>query len=241
MKAKEHISINQIKNVTAEEILLLSAQKFNNEMVVSIGFGNSGIVLLDLIKKLNLNVQVFYIDTDMLFQETYDLKTELEDHFKIKFICIKTNLTLDEQEKKHGEKLWKRNPDQCCYLRKIKPLNSFLKNKKAWISGIRKEQTMLRSGFDRVIWDKKKYLYRIHPLLAWTDQEIGNYIEKHRLPYNKLFDEGYTSIGCQCCTVKHNKKSRQLRDGRWPEFTKQECGIHQIDKGNENDVYSTTE
>lgn len=188
-------------------------------------FGYEDVALVDLVQKANPNIPIFYLDTSLLFTETYQVSDELSERYQIKFISVNTSLTLEEQANKYGEELWKSNPNQCCQLRKVKPLKEFLSNYKGWISGIRREQSLTRANTEVIEWDKGFGLIKLNPLAYWTENQVWNYIHEHNIPYNQLHDQNYPSIGCQPCT-RQVLPGEDPRAGRWAGTSKTECGLH---------------
>lgn len=206
-------------------ILQWSARQFGSGMVLGTGFGPSGVYLIHRLAELGLNTPIFFLDTHLHFDETYSLKEELEKRFDIEIEAVSPSLGLDEQAAEHGPELWKRNPDRCCHLRKVLPLQNYLSDKTAWISGIRRSQGDARTRANMFEWDANNEVVKINPLIFWTAEQVWDHIHKHQLPYNPLHDEGYPSIGCIPCTSKVSNGDGE-RDGRWKELDKTECGIH---------------
>lgn len=207
-----------------EEILLWGAENFGNEIVLGTGFGPSGVVLIHKICELQLPIKVFCLDTNLLFDETYTLWDEIEERFDIRIEAVSPILTLEGQAKIHGEELWKSNPDKCCYIRKVLPLQKYLSNKKAWITGLRRSQSDMRKSIDKIEWDPGNKVYKLNPLADWDYNAIWDYIDQYDLPYNLLHDERYPSIGCIPCTEPADDHNE--RGGRWKNLEKTECGIH---------------
>lgn len=231
----------QIKNVTKQLIrelndrfdqkhpddILKGVHRFFGESVVlGTGFGPSGVFLLHRLYELKLPVQVFYIDTRILFEETYQLKEVLKKRFNLNIEAVQTNLTFEQQRWEYGDELWKRNPNQCCNLRKVIPLQNYLSDKKAWISGVRRGQSDTRKQTQVIEWDPVNEVIKINPLATWTTDKVWDYIHQHKLPYNPLHDESYPSIGCIPCTEKATPGGQDERAGRWKNSKKTECGIH---------------
>lgn len=132
---------------------------------------------------------------------------------------------MEEQAKKYGPELWKTEPDLCCFLRKIRPLEEVLYGVPAWISGLRREQSPSRKNTDFVNKDERFKSIKICPLIYWTWEDVWSYIRQNELPYNILHDQGYPSIGCEPCTLPVTDPNNQ-RAGRWAGFNKIECGLH---------------
>lgn len=215
---------NRFEYESPEKLLLWGVENFGNEIVLGTGFGPSGVVLIHKIFELNLSVKAFCLDTNLLFKQTYDLWDTLEKRFNIEIESVSPILTLEGQAELHEKELWKTNPDKCCHLRKVLPLQKYMSNKKAWITGLRRSQSEMRKGIDKIEWDPSNKVYKLNPLADWDQDEIWYYINKHNLPYNPLHDEGYPSIGCIHCTEPATDQDE--RSGRWKNLKKTECGIH---------------
>jgi len=197
-----------------------------DEVAMATGFGAEGVALIDMIVQVNKNIKIFYLDTDLLFKETYELRDRLAEKYGIQFIRYAAVLSLEEQAKQYGENLWERDPDLCCKLRKVEPLKKALQGLKAWITAIRREQSPHRANSGIVAWDTKFGLVKINPLAAWTAKEVWSYIVVNEVPYNPLHRIGYPSIGCFPCTTAV-RIGEDPRAGRWRGFQKTECGLHQ--------------
>ena len=219
-------SINRYQK-NPQGLLKWIAEKLPNEKVVmGTGFGPPGIVLLDMLFKVTKNISVFYIDTGFLFDQTYNLKNQLEEKYGFEFLRFSTELTPLAQEKQYGKNLWEKDPDACCNLRKVLPMKDALENFDFWITGIRRKQTDVRAHADLIEFEPRFSAIKLNPLLNWTHDEVWEYIKEHDLPYNPLHDRNYPSIGCKQCTspvcAGDNKRS-----GRWKGLNKTECGLHQ--------------
>ncbi|PEZ05818.1 phosphoadenylyl-sulfate reductase [Bacillus sp. AFS018417] len=201
-------------------------EHYEDDIVYACSFGIEGMVLLHVINQVNPSAKVVFLDTNVHFQETYDLIKKVRERFpKLNIIEKQPALTLEEQAKEHGDQLWKHNPNLCCQLRKIKPLEEALTDRKAWISGLRREQSETRKHTQFVNRDHRFQSVKICPLIHWTWKEVWRYVYKHNLPYNPLHDIGYPSIGCETCTVQV-QEGGDSRDGRWAGKLKTECGLH---------------
>lgn len=208
------------------EILAWVNEKFEPaEVTMATGFGAEGICLIDMLSKINKRIPIFYLDTDVLFPETYQLKNRLQDRYGIRFVRIASSLSLDRQAVHYGDRLWERDPDLCCTLRKTDPLKEALRPFDAWITGIRRDQSTARKNAKVIERDERYGLLKVNPLLGWSREEVWSYIRKHRLPYNPLYDQGYSSIGCIHCTTPVTTGEGE-RAGRWRGFQKTECGLH---------------
>ena len=194
--------------------------------VMGTGFGASGVVLMHFLEQVKPGATVFYLDTDVLFPETYNLRDQLTARFDLDIVRVHAGLSLDEQAKDYGEKLWNDDPDQCCFLRKVQPLREYLADKSAWLTAIRRDQSPTRANADPVEWSEANDVVKVNPLVTWTETEIWDHIDHYNLPYNPLHDEGYPSIGCMPCTEQVEDEAEDPRAGRWSDSEKKECGLH---------------
>jgi phosphoadenosine phosphosulfate reductase len=209
----------------AEQVLSWAFGHYGDNVAIATGMGAEGMALLDIASRVNPDMKVFTGDTEFLFPETYDLIDRVEERYGIKIERILSELSPEEQAREFGEKLWARNPDQCCSLRKVEPLRRKLSSLDAWITAIRRGQTPQRAGAKKIDWDPKFNLVKINPLADWTNQMVWSYIVKNDVPYNPLHDRNYPSIGCTNCT-RAVQPGEDSRAGRWSGFGKNECGLH---------------
>lgn len=216
---------SDLESASPREILQWSYATFGNTLAMATGFGASGIVLTHLLTTILPDPEVFYLDTDLLFPETYALRDRLAETLGVRFVRVHGGKTVEEQEAEHGPALWERNANQCCFLRKVLPLRHFLRDKEAWITGIRRDQAITRAKASVIDWDAGNGLIKINPLAFWTSEEVWSYIRLNDLPYNELHDRGYPSIGCMPCT-RAVSTGEDERSGRWAGSGKVECGIH---------------
>ena len=211
-----------------DQVLVWGYHVFGTDMVLGTGFGPSGMFLIYRLHQLGVKIPIFYLDTHLLFNETYELRDRIEARFDISITRVSPDLSLDEQARNFGSELWKRNPNRCCHLRKVLPLRNYLSDKRAWITGVRRSQSETRRKTQFVEWDPQNEVIKLNPLANWTGDEVWNYIRAKQLPYNPLHDEGYPSIGCIPCTqpVEEEAGEAEERAGRWNGTEKTECGIH---------------
>ena len=214
-----------LENLTTEEVLRWGHERFGSRLVTATGFGPSGIVLMHHLSRIVAAPTIFYLETDLLFKETYTLRDALVERLGIEIRPVHSGVSLWRQDQQQGPDLWARNPDQCCFIRKMLPLRRFLADKSAWVTALRRDQSQTRSQIGVMEWDSGNSLVKINPLAGWTEEEIWGYIRLHDLPYNSLHDHGYPSLGCMPCT-KPEAGGAEARSGRWAGFAKTECGIH---------------
>ncbi len=179
-----------------------------------------------MLQKISPKTDIFYLDTDFHFQETYETRDRLAERYGINFVQVKPLLTPEEQAAKHGDELWKSDPNACCNIRKVEPLTRVLGKYDAWITGIRREQAPTRANAKKVEYDTKFGLVKFNPLASWTQDDVWNYIREHDVIYNPLHDQNYPSIGCAYCT-RQVMPGEDPRAGRWSGHQKIECGLHQ--------------
>ena len=161
----------------------------------------------------------------MLFPETHDLIDKLETRLNLDLRRIKPRQTPRQQARDYGDRLWERNPDRCCHIRKTIPLREALVGYEAWVTGLRRDQSASRAATPIVSRDSRSGLIKIAPFANWTEDKVWRYIRTNELPYNPLHDSGYPSIGCWTCT-KATVENEDRRSGRWSNRSKTECGIH---------------
>ena len=215
----------RLEHSTPTEIMRWGRDRFAPCLALATGFGPEGVVLMHLASQARLDITYFYLDTGLLFDETYALRDELAQRFGITFTRVAPVLTVEDQEFVHGPRLWSRDPDACCQLRKVAPLKKFLATQRAWITAIRRDQTPNRARAGVVEWDRANELVKLNPLARWTSQQVWDHIRAHNLPYNPLHDQGFPSIGCWPCT-QMAAPGADARSGRWAGRSKTECGIH---------------
>lgn len=208
-----------------EELLTWAFSTFGEAVAQVTSFGPTGMVLLDHLARLRPGVRVITIDTGFLFPETYELIETVQRRFAINLDVRRPTLPPPDSLAPAGEPLWVTNPDLCCYRRKVLPLQEALQGVDAWLSGLRRDQSVTRAHLHLVAWDASYALVKINPLADWTRAQVWKYITEHNLPYNPLHNQGYTSIGCTHCTAPAANPADE-RSGRWLGQAKTECGIH---------------
>jgi len=228
-------SLNELKYLTegkpVKESLQILSEKFKNRIVFSTSLGLEDQVITHIIFSNDLPIKVFTLDTGRLFNETYSVL-----HKTNEFYDKKIQVYFPDYEK--VEKLVSRkgpfsfyesveNRKECCYIRKVEPLNRALEGMKCWITGIRAEQSENRKTIEQIEWDDSRNLFKYHPLLSWSIKDVRDFIKRHNIPYNVLHDEGFVSLGCAPCTRAVNNGQDQ-RAGRWwwENNSKKECGLH---------------
>ncbi|HJM88352.1 MAG TPA: phosphoadenylyl-sulfate reductase [Dehalococcoidia bacterium] len=217
----------ELDNADPEAVLAWAFEHYGDDVTLACSFGGaSGMVLMDMVQKLNAKSEVFYLDTKFLFPETLQtLETSRAFWPAARITGYSSAISVEAQAAEHGEALWERDPDLCCEIRKVEPNREALANSRAWISGLRRDQSEDRATTPAIQWDEKFGLVKINPLINWDEKRVWAYIAEHKLPYNPLHDQGFPSIGCSNCT-RAVQPGEDPRAGRWAGTDKIECGIH---------------
>ena len=210
------------------DLLEYALKTYRQRIVLACSFGAEDVALVDMVHRIDPEAPLFYLDTDFLFPETFDVRDRIVARYGLKpaqVIQMKSLLTPEQQAAQHGAALWATKPDQCCELRKIEPLTRILGRYDAWITGIRRDQALTRANAGLIEWDKKFNLVKVNPLAKWSSEQVWTYLQLHEVPYNSLHDRNYPSIGCTHCTAPV-LPGDDPRSGRWKNFGKTECGLH---------------
>ena len=208
------------------DVIKWAYETFSDDLIYSCSFGAEAMVLLDMISGVKKDARVTFLDTHLHFPQTYALIEQIRAKYPGLRLTIKEPaLSLAQQAEIHGEELWKSQPDLCCQIRKVDPMESVLKGAVAWMSGLRREQSATRADVQFVNRDEKFQSLKICPLIHWKTDEVWQYIRMFDLPYNPLHDQSYPSIGCAPCT-RPVKEGEDSRAGRWSQLGKTECGLH---------------
>jgi phosphoadenosine phosphosulfate reductase len=213
-----------LEKATAEEALSWALERFHPGMYIACSFQKTSSVTVHMANSINPEARFFYLDTDVLFPETYETKDRLEERYGINFHRY-SSITLEQQKGLYGDELWRRDPDSCCGIRKVEPMRSALVAVDLWVSGIRRSDSQTRARAPKFGWDKRFGLWKLNPLADWSEEQVWSYVQEHDIPYNPLHDEGYPSIGCTHCTRKP-AAGEDARAGRWAGSEKTECGLH---------------
>jgi phosphoadenosine phosphosulfate reductase len=201
-----------LEALSAQQVLEHVVREHHPRLAVASSFQKEATVIIDMILAIEPQARIFTLDTGVLFPETYDTWRAIEARYGIE---------IESFEGRRVEGLWARDPDACCGMRKVAPLQEALEGVDAWITGLRRDQSALRANTPKLGWDIKHGKWKAAPLADWTDKDVWRYITERDLPYNPLHDQGYESIGCTHCT-----QVGEGRDGRWAGLDKTECGLH---------------
>jgi phosphoadenosine phosphosulfate reductase len=207
----------------AREVLRWSAETFGEHVTVASSMGDE--VLVHLVGTTVPDADVFFLDTGYHFAETLGTRDAYQAMLPLRIRTILPLLTVAEQDAEHGPRLHDRDPDRCCAMRKVEPLNRALEGYEAWVTGMRREDAPTRGRISLVGWDDARRLVKVNPLATWTNHDVDRYVDEHGVFLNPLRAEGYASIGCAPCT-RPVADGEDARAGRWAGKTKTECGLH---------------
>ncbi len=215
----------QLRSSPAEAIVAWALETFGERFAVGTSFGAEAMVLMDIVHRVQKGVPFVFLDTGFHFHDTLALVEQARARYDVNLIVAKTDLTPQQQAEHYGDQLFLHDPDRCCELRKVEPMRRALAGFEAWATGRRSDQNADRANARAVEWDAKFELFKVNPLKDWSWDDIRSYLALHEIPYNRLHDMGYPSIGCAPCT-QPVKPGQDLRAGRWAGTGKSECGLH---------------
>ena len=216
----------RLETATPEQILAWAVERFFPKLTMATAFGPEGCAILHMLARIERGVSVFNLETGYQFPETLELRDRIAARYGIEVEFKRPELSVEAYEAQHGGPLYKTNPDQCCFDRKVVVLRQAISGMDAWISGIRRDQSSSdRAAAPIAGWDSKFGLVKINPLANWTKQDVWGLITQEKIPYNPLHDKGYPSIGCWPCTQVVEIGGDE-RAGRWSGVDKTECGLH---------------
>ena len=215
---------------STDQVIAWTLERFADQRLrLTTSFGMEGCALVDMYARHRVPLTVIYLDTMFFFAETYELRDRMVERYPhIEFVNRGTSLTPEQQSARHGEELWKHDPKLCCKLRKVDPMSAVMADVDVWITGLRRSQSVTRKNLQLVEWDWRYQLLKVSPLFRWERAQIWEYVQTHDVPYNKLHEQGYPTIGCTHCTaaVPGSKPGEYSRKGRWLDSDKTECGLH---------------
>jgi len=217
---------------TPQEILKWSLDNLHPSIAMASSFGAEDVVVIDMIMKINPKARIFTLDTGRLNQETYDVMDEIRQKYNMNLeVMFPDQNETEQMVRVNGMNLFYHsigNRKLCCGIRKVHPLNKMLSTLDGWITGLRADQTEVRLKANRIEIDEQHNgIIKINPIIEWTWEQTWDYIKKNNIPYNKLHDKGFPSIGCEPCT-RAIKPGEPLRAGRWwwESDSQKECGLH---------------
>ena len=228
----EQIRQLNAKLKTPLEVLRWALDNLHPRIAVASSFGAEDVAIIDMISNINPKARVFTLDTGRLNQETYDVMDEIRSRYNMNIeVMFPDNDEVEQMVRVNGMNLFYHsvgNRKLCCGIRKVHPLNRMLSTLDGWITGLRADQTEVRSNSNKIEIDSQHNdIIKVNPILEWSWEQTWDYIKKNNIPYNKLHDKGFPSIGCEPCT-RAIKPGEPLRAGRWwwESDTEKECGLH---------------
>ncbi|MGI0061628.1 MAG: phosphoadenylyl-sulfate reductase [Nitrosotalea sp.] len=217
---------------TPQEVLKWSLDNLHPRLALASSFGAEDVVVIDMMMKINPKSRIFTLDTGRLNQETYDVMDEIRKKYNVNIeVMFPDQNEVEQMVRVNGLNLFYDsvgNRKLCCGIRKVHPLNRILSTLDGWITGLRADQTEVRSNANKLELDEQhNSIIKINPIIEWTWEQTWDYIKKNNIPYNKLHDKGFPSIGCEPCT-RAIKSGEPLRAGRWwwESDSQKECGLH---------------
>ena len=212
-----------LEGAPAEDIVRWAADAFGDAICLTSSMRDA--VLVHLVSQIQPGVPVVFLDTGYHFAETIGTRDAVAATYPVTLLNVTARQSVAEQDAAYGERLYEREPDLCCRLRKVEPLEEALTAYTAWFSGIRRDETPARAGVPVVQWDAKRSMVKVNPLAAWTLEQQMAYVAENDVPVNPLFGDEYPSIGCAPCT-RAIAPDEDPRAGRWSGHAKTECGLH---------------
>lgn len=222
----------ELADATPEAVLAWALEQYGSRLVIASSFGAEDVVLIDMAVRIAPDVRIFTLDTGRLPQETYDVMDTLRRRYQVEFEVLLPDLVSlrDLLRSKGPNSMYHSVEDrrECCHIRKVEPLNRVLSTADAWVTGLRREQSVTRVDVPRVALDiGHDNMVKLNPLVDWSEADVWARIRERSIPYNLLHDQGFPSIGCAPCT-RAIKPGEHARAGRWwwesPE--RKECGLH---------------
>jgi phosphoadenosine phosphosulfate reductase len=233
MSSKEKVEVlnHLLKGLPAIQVLETLDRDFGNTIGFSTSLGAEDQVITSMIAGINRNFNIFTLDTGRMFPDTYDVLHRTANRYGMTIrVMFPEAASVERMVKEKGINLFFESIENrkfCCQIRKIEPLKRALSGLDAWITGLRRQQSITRHDLSLVEWDDTNQIIKINPLIDWTNEMVWDYIRNNNVPYNKLHDRGFPSIGCEPCT-RAVEKGEDMRSGRWwwelPES--KECGLH---------------
>ncbi len=205
-----------------ERMLAWAVARFPEDLVMTSSFQHEGVALAHMLRPIRSDVPVVFINTRFHFRETLEYRDKVVDLLGLNLRVIESVISFEDFKARYTDRLYEKDPDLCCRINKVEPLQAALKGAKAWINARRRDQTADRATMPYV--ERSGGIIKLNPLARWTSKDTYTYMAKHDLPLHPLFEKGYTSIGCEPCTSLPIEGDE--RSGRWAGTGKRECGIH---------------
>ncbi len=224
----------RLEDAPPQETLRWAVERYAPKLAVACSFGMQSVVIVDMLHKADLldRVEVFYLDTGVLFNETHQTRLKMQARYGFQAKRLSAELSWEQQQEKFGGHLYEQGGEgisQCCFMRKVEPMKRYFAESgiEAWVTGMRRSHSKTRADVPIAMWDGGNDIAKINPVAAFDDTTLWGYIKVNDVPYNPLYDQGYGSIGCNTpvCT-RPVKPGEDPRAGRWAGTDKTECGLH---------------
>jgi phosphoadenosine phosphosulfate reductase len=217
----------RLEDASPQTIIRWAVRTFGARFAITSSMADA--VLIDLVARAAPGTDVLFLDTGYHFDETIIMRDAVAATYRgrINLVTVTPEQTVDEQDAEHGRDLFASNPDRCCFLRKVLPLDRALAGYDAWASGLRRDDSIARSRTQVVDWDRRNGKVKVNPLARWTQADVDACVAQHGILTNPLLDDGFASIGCFPCTRRVGAAA-DARSGRWAGTGKTECGIHLV-------------
>jgi phosphoadenosine phosphosulfate reductase len=213
----------ELEEASAQEIVRWAAATFGDRVAVTSSMADA--VVAHLVSTVKPGVDVLFLNTGYHFAETIGTRDAVAAMYDVNVVDIAPALSVAQQDAAFGKDLWARDPDKCCAMRKVSPLNNAMRDYDAWITGLRRDETPSRANTPVVSWDPSRRKVKICPIARWTSADVDAYVAEHHILLNPLLMDGYDSIGCRTCT-RRVEAGEDARAGRWAGSAKTECGLH---------------
>ena len=215
---------HDLEGALPHDVLRWAWQTFGSRFALTSSMGDA--VLASLASDvLPEPVDVLFLDTGYHFAETLATRDRVAATLRVNVVTVRPHLSVAQQNGRYGQSLYARDPDLCCALRKVRPLDSALEPYEAWGSGVRRDESPSRSGTPVVGWDAERHKVKVNPLACWTADDVAAYVAERDVVVNPLVHRGFASVGCAPCT-RPVRRGEDARAGRWAGRDKTECGLH---------------
>lgn len=213
----------ELDGAPAERVIEWAVAEFGPRFCITSSFADA--VLTHLASRVAPGVDVVFLDTGLHFPQTLSVRDQVASTLPVRVLSVQPRQTVGQQDGQYGPRLFSRDPDECCALRKVEPLERALSDYDAWAAGLRRGETAARANVREVDYEFSRGKVKLAPLARWTDADVEAYIARYNVPVNPLLREGYGSVGCWPCT-RRVRPGEDARSGRWAMFDKTECGLH---------------
>lgn len=222
----EHLATKaglEFEDASAAEIVRWAVDNFGDRLAVTSSMADA--VVAHLVSTVHPGIDVLFLNTGYHFAETIGTRDAVSAMYEVNVIDLAPPMSVAQQDSAFGKDLWARDPDRCCALRKVAPLNNAMRDYDAWVTGLRRDETPARANTPVVSWDAKRGKVKICPIARWSGADVDAYVAEHGILLNPLLQDGYDSIGCRPCT-RRAVEGEDSRSGRWAGSSKTECGLH---------------